>query len=77
MLREAQAAAQVRSSSPQAIAREAETKLKDAGISKIDYVAVVDPDSLEPLDTWQPQSIMVVAAYVGSTRLIDNMFLTS
>lgn len=77
VLREAQAAAQVRSSSPQAIAREAETKLKDAGISKIDYVAVVDPDSLEPLDTWHPQSVMVVAAYVGSTRLIDNMFLTS
>lgn len=76
VLCEARAAAQVPSAGPKAIALDAERKLKDAGISKIDYVAVVDPDSLEPLDEWQPPSIMVVAAYVGSTRLIDNMFLT-
>ncbi|MBL8849810.1 MAG: pantoate--beta-alanine ligase [Planctomycetaceae bacterium] len=40
-----------------------------------DYVAVVDPDSLAPLE--QPQSRMAVllAARVGSTRLIDNCLI--
>jgi pantoate--beta-alanine ligase len=37
-----------------------------------DYVAIVDPDTLEPASEVQPGSVALVAARVGTTRLIDN-----
>ena len=40
---------------------------------RLDYFEIVNPDSLEPvLDTSSP-SLAAVAAYVGNTRLIDNI----
>ena len=39
------------------------------------YVAVVDPDTLEPLETVGEQVLIAAAAYVGETRLIDNVLL--
>jgi len=42
---------------------------------RLDYFEIVNPDSLEPvLDTSSP-SLAAVAAYVGNTRLIDNVLL--
>lgn len=38
----------------------------------IDYAAVVDPDTLEPLDTLDRPARALVAVRVGATRLIDN-----
>lgn len=38
-----------------------------------DYAVIVDPDSLEELSTPQSRMIALVAAKVGSTRLIDNL----
>ncbi|MBL7140387.1 MAG: pantoate--beta-alanine ligase, partial [Planctomycetes bacterium] len=40
-----------------------------------EYVAVVDPDTLAPLDRIGGQVLVAVAAYVGKTRLIDNVIL--
>jgi pantoate--beta-alanine ligase len=42
---------------------------------RIDYVSIVDPDSLEPVDQATPGALVAVAAYVGTTRLIDNLIL--
>lgn len=43
---------------------------------RIDYVSVVDADSLERLDKLDERPILIaVAAYVGKTRLIDNIVL--
>jgi pantoate--beta-alanine ligase len=42
---------------------------------RIDYVSIVDPDSLEPVHQATPGALVAVAAYVGTTRLIDNMIL--
>ena len=42
---------------------------------RIDYLAIVDPDTLLPLDDAAPGALVAVAAYVGSTRLIDNIIL--
>ena len=47
-------------------------ELAEAGIEQIDYVAVVDPDSLEPVAVLERPAIILVAAHVGGTRLIDN-----
>jgi pantoate--beta-alanine ligase len=40
-----------------------------------EYVALVDPDTLEPLETLQDAGLLVLAARVGDVRLIDNMVL--
>ena len=42
---------------------------------RIDYIAVVDPDTLEPVPDITHGALLAVAAWVGSTRLIDNYLL--
>jgi pantoate--beta-alanine ligase len=42
---------------------------------RVDYVAVVDPDTLLPVDDVRSGALVAVAAYVGATRLIDNILL--
>ncbi len=42
---------------------------------KLQYLELVDPDSLDPVETADARSVVAVAAYLGSTRLIDNMAL--
>ena len=41
----------------------------------VDYIAVVDPDSLQPLEAIEKAGVILVAARVGKTRLIDNIVL--
>jgi len=43
---------------------------------RLDYLAIVDPDSLEPVSPAAPGALVAVAAYVGGTRLIDNVILS-
>jgi pantoate--beta-alanine ligase len=43
---------------------------------RIDYIALVDWATLEPVAIAAPGTLFAVAAYVGSTRLIDNTILT-
>ncbi len=40
---------------------------------RLDYFEIVDPDTLDPVDNISAGALVAVAAYVGSTRLIDNM----
>lgn len=42
---------------------------------RIDFLALVDWDSLDPVEIAAPGSLFAVAAYVGATRLIDNIIL--
>jgi pantoate--beta-alanine ligase len=39
---------------------------------RIDYIALVDWATLEPVETAIPGTLFAVAAWVGATRLIDN-----
>jgi pantoate--beta-alanine ligase len=39
------------------------------------YLALVDPDTFAPLDRLERASLLVVAARVGETRLIDNAII--
>jgi pantoate--beta-alanine ligase len=45
--------------------------LKAPGVT-VDYLAIVDGDTLEPLDQLQPGARLLIAAEVGGIRLIDN-----
>jgi pantoate--beta-alanine ligase len=58
------------------------SKLLAAGLSefaedsvRLDYFQIVDADSLEPVEEAGEGALVAVAAFVGSTRLIDNLVL--
>jgi pantothenate synthetase len=42
---------------------------------RLDYVEVVDPETLEPEASVVRPTLAAVAAFVGQTRLIDNILL--
>jgi pantoate--beta-alanine ligase len=46
-----------------------------AAEARVDYVEIVHPESLAPVERAEPGSVMLVAAFVGRTRLIDNVRL--
>ena len=46
--------------------------LAEAQISRIDYVAVADPETLEPVVELVGPAVALIAVKVGGTRLIDN-----
>jgi pantoate--beta-alanine ligase len=53
--------------------REAKQALVNAGFLKIDYLALVDSATLEPVETPQGDVRIIAAATIGTTRLIDNL----
>lgn len=53
--------------------REMNQALVEGGVAEIDYVALVDPETLEAVDTVSRPAMALVAAHVGGTRLIDNL----
>ncbi len=52
----------------------ARQRLAAAG-ARVDYVEIVHPETLQPVAEAAPGSVMLVAAFVGTTRLIDNRVL--
>jgi pantoate--beta-alanine ligase len=46
--------------------------LVSSGFSRIDYFALVDAATLEPLDAPKGEMRLIAAAAIGATRLIDN-----
>jgi pantoate--beta-alanine ligase len=47
----------------------------EAPLARIDYVDLVDGETLEPIDVVRPNSRLVLAVFFGKTRLIDNILL--
>jgi pantoate--beta-alanine ligase len=56
-----------------AAVQSAKQSLVDAGFLRIDYLALVDAETLEPLDAPQGDMRLIAAAVIGTTRLIDNL----
>jgi pantoate--beta-alanine ligase len=46
-----------------------------AGPISIDYIAVADPETLEPVASIRGPALVALAVRIGSTRLIDNAIL--
>jgi pantoate--beta-alanine ligase len=61
---------------PERLRGTAELVLRDAGVDP-EYVALVDPDSFQPVDRVNGHVLVAVAARVGSTRLIDNTLIVT
>ncbi|MCX4320288.1 MAG: pantoate--beta-alanine ligase [Lachnospiraceae bacterium] len=45
-------------------------------LAKIDYVEMVDADSIKPISVAQGRVLTAMAVYIGTTRLIDNFIFT-
>ena len=43
--------------------------------ARLDYFEIVDPDSLESITTISNRALIAVAAFIGNTRLIDNILV--
>ena len=46
-----------------------------ASLARLDYAEVVDGETLERITEARPGDVALIAAYVGATRLIDNLSL--
>jgi len=53
--------------------KEGRASLRDGGFSRIDYFALVDAETLEPLEETGADMRLIAAAAIGTTRLIDNL----
>ena len=49
--------------------------LGQASLARIDYVDLVDAETLQPLETVTSKSLLALAVFFGKTRLIDNIRL--
>jgi pantoate--beta-alanine ligase len=63
----------VNGASVAAALRDAKQSLVDAGFLRIDYLALVDALTLEPLAEQKGEMRLIAAAVIGTTRLIDNI----
>jgi pantoate--beta-alanine ligase len=54
------------------VLEQAKAMLLQAGFASVDYVALVDAATLEPLQVLDKEGRMLAAARMGTTRLIDN-----
>ena len=68
-------AASARTKSAADIVALARSVISEAPLARIDYVEVVDTDSLQPVEAAGPNTMLLMAVYFGKTRLIDNMRL--
>jgi len=53
----------------------AEGELAATPAARIDYVALVDADTLQPVERAERPILLALAAWIGKTRLIDNLGL--
>jgi len=50
-------------------------ELDREGSVRLDYLEIVDPDSLDSVESVTQGALVAVAAFIGTTRLIDNVLL--
>jgi pantoate--beta-alanine ligase len=74
-LRTAQAAVQAGERDAAGLRDRMEAEIRTAPLARPDYVAVCDPDTLEPLVTLPARAVALLAVRFGPVRLIDNLLL--
>jgi pantoate--beta-alanine ligase len=61
--------------SPPALIQAAQQVLAEEPGVRIDYLAVIDPDTLLEVEITGRNTLVAIAAFIGTTRLIDNTLL--
>ena len=70
-------AAETASGTPEARVSAAEQVMATAPAVRLDYVALVNPATFDPIEAgFVGRALLIVAAKVGNTRLIDNLSIT-
>jgi pantoate--beta-alanine ligase len=73
-LKVGKAAAETLGAKPSMAVNAARARLEGVPEAKLDYLALVDPNSFEQIDdSFTGRALMLIAAVVGNTRLIDNL----
>jgi pantoate--beta-alanine ligase len=49
--------------------------INEAPLSRIDYIEIVDAETLQPIEIVRPNTTLLIAVFFGNTRLIDNVRL--
>jgi pantoate--beta-alanine ligase len=49
--------------------------INQAPLARIDYIELVDAETLQPVETAGPNRVLLLAVFFGNTRLIDNIRL--
>ena len=69
------AAANASEKSARGIVDLARKMIGEAPLARIDYVELVDAETLQPVEMVRPNSLLALAVFFGKTRLIDNILL--
>jgi len=69
------AAANASEKSARGIVDLARKMIGEAPLAQIDYVELVDAETLQPVEMVGPNSLLALAVFFGKTRLIDNILL--
>ena len=59
------------------LAEAKKTLQRESKPDRIDYLAVVDPRTFEPINRLDGRGLLIAAVRIGRTRLIDNMSLSA
>ena len=59
----------------EAILQQMRTVVETAGDVQIDYIALVDPETFQPVDRVERRLLAALAVRIENTRLIDNCIL--
>ncbi|MCI0499243.1 MAG: pantoate--beta-alanine ligase [Planctomycetales bacterium] len=54
---------------------EAMHQIVERNQGRVDYISIIDPQTLEPLIHIERKALVALAVYIGQTRLIDNLLL--
>jgi pantoate--beta-alanine ligase len=49
--------------------------ISEAPLARIDYVDLVDAETLQPIESVKPNALIAAAVFFGKTRLIDNIHI--
>jgi len=71
----AQAAVKAGARDAERLRGEIEARIRRVPLAAADYVAICDPDTLEPLTRISGRAVALVAVRFGAVRLIDNVWL--
>lgn len=50
-------------------------KIETEPLARVDYVEIVDPDTMENIEVIEGNVLIATAVYIGETRLIDNSII--
>lgn len=56
-----------------AVTREMHRIITEAGPARVDYISVVDPETMQPVERIASPVLIALAVHIGATRLIDNL----